>query len=61
MLLELKSKDVITYNGKTSKILIDLLLKVSKMLEENDIKELDMNPIIIRENGYDAVDLRIIE
>jgi len=61
MLLELKSKDVITYNGKASKTLIDLLLKVSKMLEENDIKELDLNPIIIRENGYDAVDLRIIE
>ena len=61
MLFELRSKDIITYNGKASKTLIDLLLKVSKMLEENDIKELDLNPIIIRENGYDAVDLRIIE
>jgi succinyl-CoA synthetase beta subunit len=61
MINELKSKNVITYNGKAENMIIKLLLNVSKMLEENEIKELDLNPIIVRENGYDAVDLRIIE
>ncbi|MGC8888730.1 MAG: acetate--CoA ligase family protein, partial [Candidatus Micrarchaeia archaeon] len=61
MINELKSKNVITYNGKAERTIVSLLLKVSKMLEENEIKELDLNPVIIREKGYDAVDLRIIK
>jgi len=39
----------------------DLLLKVSKMIEENpEIKEMDINPIIAYEKGAVAVDARII-
>jgi hypothetical protein len=30
------------------------------MLSENDIAELDLNPIILHDKGYDAVDLRIM-
>jgi hypothetical protein len=40
---------------------VDLLLKVSKMFEDNKITELDLNPLIIHDNTYDAVDLRIIK
>ncbi|MGC8699540.1 MAG: acetate--CoA ligase family protein [Candidatus Micrarchaeia archaeon] len=61
MISELRSRDVITYNGKAEKMVVELLMKVSKMLQENEIKELDLNPIIIRQNSYDAVDLRVIE
>ncbi|MDE1768602.1 MAG: acetate--CoA ligase family protein, partial [Candidatus Micrarchaeota archaeon] len=62
MIDQLKSRNVITYNGKSTKHLVDLLLKVSKMISENgSITELDLNPIIIRENGYDAVDIRVLK
>jgi len=61
MLGELRSGNVITYSGKAKGIVVGLLLRTSKMLEENPIKELDLNPVIIRENGYGAVDLRIIK
>jgi acyl-CoA synthetase (NDP forming) len=38
-----------------------LLLRVSKMIEENpEIKEMDINPIIAYEKGAVAVDARII-
>lgn len=62
MLEQLKSKSVITYQGKGEKMLIDLLLKTSKLLSENDaIKEIDLNPVIVHENGYDVVDIRILK
>lgn len=39
----------------------DLLLKISKMIEDNpEIKEMDINPIIVYEKGAVAVDARII-
>ena len=62
MIDQLKSRNVITYNGKSTKTLTALLLSVSEMLSQNkDIEELDLNPIIIREDGYDAVDIRVLE
>lgn len=62
MIEQLKSKDVVTYKGKNTKMLTDVLLKVSKMLSENsDIAELDLNPITIREDSYDAVDIRLLK
>ncbi|MGC8662306.1 MAG: acetate--CoA ligase family protein [Candidatus Micrarchaeia archaeon] len=61
MIDELKSKDVVTYNGKSKGLIIELLMKTSKLIEENEIKELDLNPIIIREKDYNAVDIRIIK
>ena len=37
-------------------------MKVSKMLVENEkITELDLNPVIVRADSYDVVDIRIIE
>jgi len=38
-----------------------MLMKVSRMIEENSISELDLNPVIVREDGYDVVDIRIIK
>lgn len=39
----------------------ELLQRVSKLLYENEqIKEMDMNPIIVYEKGYCAVDVRVI-
>ncbi len=62
MLDQLKSKNVITYNGKSTEILVSLLLKASKLLSGNpSINELDLNPVIIRENGYSIVDIRVLE
>ncbi|MDE1824275.1 MAG: acetate--CoA ligase family protein [Candidatus Micrarchaeota archaeon] len=62
MIKQLKSNSVITYNGKNEKMLTDLLLKVSKLLSSNaTINELDLNPVILRENGYDVVDIRILK
>ncbi len=62
MVNQLKSKDVVTYGGKNSALLVNLLMKVSDMLSMNDfIKELDLNPVVVREDSYDAVDLRILK
>ena len=62
MIDQLKSKEIVTYKGKNTKMLTEILLDVSKMLIENeDISELDLNPIILREDSYDAVDIRILK
>lgn len=61
MLAELKSGRIITYNGKTQPSMVSLLLKVSKLLMENKrVSELDLNPVIVREDSYDVVDIRVI-
>ncbi len=62
MIEQLRSKDMITYNGKTKRLVVDLLMKVSKFLVANDdVKELDLNPVIMHEHGYDVVDIRILK
>lgn len=61
MINQLKSRDVITFKGKNDKMLVQLLMDVSRLISENDrISELDLNPLIIREDGYEAVDIRIL-
>lgn len=61
MIEQLKSKKVITYNGQSTEMLIALLMKISKLLlEHEEIKELDLNPVIITEKGYEVVDIRMI-
>ncbi|MGC8676331.1 MAG: acetate--CoA ligase family protein [Candidatus Micrarchaeia archaeon] len=61
MLLQLKSRNVITYNGAARRMLVDLLLRFSKMFSaEQGIKEIDLNPVIVRKDSYEAVDLRMI-
>jgi succinyl-CoA synthetase beta subunit len=62
MIAQLKSNDIVTYKGKNVKILTELLLRASRMLSENgDISELDLNPIMIKEDSYEAVDIRILK
>ena len=61
MIDQLKSKEIVTFHGKDTKLITKLLLDVSKLLTENKkISELDLNPVIMREGTYDAVDIRII-
>jgi len=61
MVNQLKSKKVITYNGKLNGVLVNLLMSASKLMEENEISELDLNPVILRKDGYDVVDIRVIK
>ena len=61
MLNDLKSGKVITHNGASTKMLVGLLMKVSKMLMENkNILELDLNPVMVKEDSYEVVDIRIM-
>jgi succinyl-CoA synthetase beta subunit len=61
MIEQMRSKNIITHNGRATKILVNLLLKASKLISENNLSELDLNPVILRENGYDVVDIRILK
>ena len=61
MVEQLRSKKVIAPDEKSERLLVDLLLKVSKFfMSEKSITELDMNPVILHDNTYSAVDLRLI-
>ncbi len=62
MIDQLKSRKVVTYGGEATGMIQDLLVKTSKLLYENgDIKELDLNPVVVRPDGYDVVDIRILK
>ncbi len=62
MLSELRSYGIIAKDERQHLMLRELLLKVSRMLVENkEIDELDLNPIILHGGSYDAVDLRVLE
>jgi succinyl-CoA synthetase beta subunit len=61
MLSDLKSSKIITDGGRSTEMVVALLLKVSKLLVENeDIQELDLNPVIVRDGSYDVVDIRMM-
>lgn len=60
MLDQLKSKPILAPDVQSAKRLEELLLNVSRMFENNKISEMDLNPVILHDNTYDAVDLRII-
>ena len=60
MINELKSKNIIAPNIHEEKLVKELILRVSKMFVENDIKEFDLNPIILHDKTYDIVDIRIL-
>jgi acetyl-CoA synthetase (ADP-forming) len=65
MLKEIKALKILKgYRGKPPvdfEALVDILLKTSKMLEENqEIKELDINPVFASSDGAVAGDARII-
>lgn len=61
MLDQLKSKPIIAPDANSEELITSLLLKVSKMFESSKAAELDLNPIILHNGTYHAVDLRIIE
>lgn len=61
MLSQLKSRKIIAPDRKTSKMVVGLLLKVSDMFMHSDMSELDLNPVILHDGTYDAVDLRMIK
>lgn len=61
MLEQLKSGSVIARDERMKETIGGLLLKTSRMLMENKINELDLNPIIIHDKTYDAVDIRILK
>ncbi|MHB1829944.1 MAG: acetate--CoA ligase family protein [Candidatus Micrarchaeaceae archaeon] len=62
MIEQLKSKKIVTFSGKDTDMIVGILLKVSKLLTGNQkISELDLNPLIIRDGSYEAVDIRIFE
>jgi hypothetical protein len=60
MLEQLRSKNVIAPDRKSEEMIVELIMKVSKMYSSSKISELDLNPIILHDGTYDAVDLRMI-
>ncbi|MFI5412539.1 MAG: acetate--CoA ligase family protein [Candidatus Micrarchaeales archaeon] len=60
MIAQLKSGPVIAPDKKATKMIVDMLINTSKMFSSNDITEMDLNPLILHDGTYDAVDLRII-
>jgi acyl-CoA synthetase (NDP forming) len=65
MISEIKGYPLLSgYRGEKPvdmEAIIELLLKTSRLLYDNEkIKEMDMNPVIVYEKGYCAVDVRVI-
>lgn len=64
MIKEIKGYKILKgYRGKVydTTALVEILLKTAKLLEENQmIKELDINPVMILRKGVWAVDARIV-
>lgn len=65
MITSIKAAPLLTgYRGKAPKDTVavrELILKVAKLVEENpEIAELDINPVMVYENGLIALDARII-
>jgi len=65
MISELKSHPIIMgTRGKKSihiKSLIELIKTMCKMMKKENIKEIDLNPVLFNERGYDVVDVRIVK
>lgn len=63
MINELKSHPLIKgtrgQKGISVSGLKELMLSTCKFMHKEDIKELDLNPVIFDENGYDIVDARM--
>lgn len=60
MVAQLRCSAVIAPDSKHATALAQILMRASKMFIENPIEELDLNPIILHDNTYDAVDLRLM-
>ncbi len=60
MIDELKSGSVIAKNKHEKEMIVNILMNVSKLMTEHNINELDLNPLILHDNTYSAVDLRVL-
>jgi len=60
MIEEVKAKDILFKNEKMKEKISGLVAKVSRIVEKENIKELDINPIMIYENSYKVADVRIM-
>jgi succinyl-CoA synthetase beta subunit len=60
MLHQLRSCKMLAPDGKSEEMIVSLLEKASKLFTENGMDELDLNPIILHDGTYDAVDLRLL-
>ncbi len=61
MVSSLKSSKIVAGSGQAEELLEDLLMRISRLLLANpEIKELDLNPVIIHKDSYDVVDIRMI-
>jgi hypothetical protein len=61
MVRQLKSRSVIAPNAASEKMVAELVLKAARMYQASKIKELDLNPVILHDGTYDAVDIRMIK
>ncbi len=61
MVRQLKSRSVIAPNPASEKMVAELVLKAARMYQASKIKELDLNPVILHDGTYDAVDIRMIK
>ena len=60
MVRQLRSRSVVAPTPARERMLASLLLKVSRMYRNSAIRELDLNPVILHDGTYDAVDIRMI-
>jgi acetyltransferase len=60
MIEEVKAKNILFKNEKMKEKIAALIAKVSKIVEKENIKELDINPVMIYENSYKVADVRIM-
>lgn len=60
MLHQLKSSAIIAPDKKSEAMLTSLLVKVSRLFAKSSIEQLDLNPVILHDGTYDAVDLRML-
>jgi succinyl-CoA synthetase beta subunit len=60
MLFQLRSRKIIAPDGRAENMIVSLLEKASTLFLENKMDELDLNPIILHDGTYDAVDLRML-
>ncbi len=61
MILQLRSGSIIAPGAKARKELASTLVKASKMFMNSKMTELDLNPLILHNGRYEAVDLRMID
>lgn len=60
MVAQLRSKKIVAPDEKSQKLLVELIMRVSKLFYENKMSELDLNPLIFHDGIYEAVDIRVI-